>query len=172
MGRTTYDIFISYRREGGSDYARLLHKGLETNGYNVFLDGNSLNEGNFFEQITYAINEAPVFMMILSPGYFKRWHDENDWVRREVMLAINLNKYIIPINPDGSFDRFPVGIPDKIKSRIASCQFADVRFDEYFESSIEKLLNNPILREKQINASVAHDLFLAYARRDHVAGDN
>ncbi len=171
MERPKYDIFISYRREDGFDYARLLHKVLEINGYNVFLDSKNLNEGNFFEQIKDAINEAPVFMMILSPGYCGRCHDEKDWVRQEIMLAINLNKYIIPVNPDGLFAGFPVGMPDEIKSRIATCQFADVRFDECFESSIDKLLNNPVLRKKQINESVAPDLFLAYARRDYVAGD-
>lgn len=38
-----YDIFISYRRDGGADIARQIQLVLENYGYKVFLDYDSAN---------------------------------------------------------------------------------------------------------------------------------
>ena len=42
-----YDIFISYRRQNGSDDARLLQQALKARGYTVFFDYDSLRDGQF-----------------------------------------------------------------------------------------------------------------------------
>ena len=55
-----YDIFISYRREGGLDYARPLKLELEKHGYNVFLDFDELKDGCFNEKIKTAQPTNPV----------------------------------------------------------------------------------------------------------------
>lgn len=64
--KTKYDIFISYRREGGAQYARILQLMLQQRGYKVFLDYDELTDGAFSEHIKTAINEAPIFMLVLS----------------------------------------------------------------------------------------------------------
>ena len=46
-----YDIFISYRREGGADFARQMQLALKTKGYNVFLDFDALKDGVFDRRI-------------------------------------------------------------------------------------------------------------------------
>ena len=51
-----YDIFISYRRGGGKDIARMLKESLTSKGYNVFLDFDELKDGYFDEKIIHAID--------------------------------------------------------------------------------------------------------------------
>lgn len=41
-----YEIFISYRRDGGVDYARMIYLELKGRGYNTFFDYNSLRDGD------------------------------------------------------------------------------------------------------------------------------
>ena len=62
-----YDIFISYRREGGKELARSLKSELERRGYRVFLDFDELNDGIFDRRIMEAIDVSPIFMVLLSP---------------------------------------------------------------------------------------------------------
>lgn len=65
-----YEIFISYRREGGQEYARPLALELEKRGYKVFFDLDELKDGKFDKYIKDAIKVAPVFISILSPNCF------------------------------------------------------------------------------------------------------
>ena len=58
---TPYDIFISYRRTTGAQYARIIQLMLAQRGYKVFLDYDELKDGVFGKRIKAAINEAPVF---------------------------------------------------------------------------------------------------------------
>ncbi len=65
-----YAIFISYRRIGGAENARILKAELEKRGYlnRVFMDYDELKDGKFDSRIMKAIKSAPVFVFILSPG--------------------------------------------------------------------------------------------------------
>ena len=45
MAEKKYDIFISYRRDDGAQYARILQLELEKYHYNVFLDYEELTDG-------------------------------------------------------------------------------------------------------------------------------
>lgn len=82
-----YDIFISYRREGGAQYARILKAELEKRGYRgrVFLDYDELRDGKFDSRIMAAIDSARVFIFILSPGSLDRCCNADDWVRQEIL---------------------------------------------------------------------------------------
>ena len=42
-----YDIFISYRRTDGAQYARILQLMLAQRGYKVFIDYDELTDGKF-----------------------------------------------------------------------------------------------------------------------------
>ena len=91
-----YDIFISYRRDGGAQYARILQLMLIQRGYKVFLDYDELTDGVFSDKIRAAIKEAPVFMLVLSKGSMKRCANDGDWVREEITLAVDQQKHIVP----------------------------------------------------------------------------
>ncbi len=90
-------IFISYRRDGGSDVARILQAFLEGQGYDVFLDVDTLGSGHFDEQLLAEIRARRHFLIICSSGSLDRCTNEEDWVRRELAEALRCSRNIIPI---------------------------------------------------------------------------
>lgn len=56
-----YDVFISYRRDGGAQYARTLQLMLEMRGYRVFLDYDELVDGQFSPKIEAAIHNSTIY---------------------------------------------------------------------------------------------------------------
>ena len=102
LGHMAYDIFISYRRKGaGAGVAGELQAKLENLGYKVFLDVDEIGSGQFPEQIEKAIADCKDFILVLSPGTLDRCIDEEDWVRREIIQAKDLNKNIIGVGLPG-----------------------------------------------------------------------
>jgi hypothetical protein len=92
-----HDIFISYRRGGGADNARLLLSELQKRGYSVFLDVEGLQDGHFDESLLKHIEESPNFILVLSLGSVDRCRNEGDWLRREIAHAIKTRRRIIPV---------------------------------------------------------------------------
>ena len=139
-----YDIFISYRREGGADKARILKTELTSRGYRVFLDFDELTDGIFNERIIKAIESAPIFMLLLSENALDRCSNENDWVRMEIEHAIKLERHIIPINPDMTFKEFPTTLPLPIFDKIKHHQMSEIMFGQLFKASIDKMIDERI----------------------------
>ena len=162
-----FDIYISYRREDGTQYARILSQMLKKRGYRVFHDCEELVAGNFADKIRSAIQDTPVFLMILSPHYLNRCKNENDWIRQEIIYAYQYGKYIIPVNPDNLFTGVPSDIPTEIKEAITMRHHASVSFGQLFESSIDKLVDgiSNIIKPLQ-NRKTSYDVFLSYPRFD------
>ena len=97
-----YDVFISYRRKGaGSGVAGELQAKLENLGYKVFLDVDDIGSGQFPDQIKQAIEECKDFLLVLAPGTLDNCDSEEDWVRREIVLAQDFNKNIIGVGLPG-----------------------------------------------------------------------
>ena len=165
MENKTYDIFISYRRLGGAQYARILQLMLQQRGYHVFLDYDELTDGVFGDHIKSAIKDAPVFMLVLSEKSMERCMNEDDWVRQEILLAIQEKKHIIPVNPDNSFDGFPNDtsdkhFPDKIRNYISSHQYSDIGFGQTLGVTIDLMIKNrivPTLGKRQLTEHVDFD---------------
>lgn len=144
MKQTKYDIFISYRRLGGAQYARILQLMLNQRGYKVFLDYDELTDGKFGEHIQNAIRDAQIFMLVLSKEALVRCKNEGDWVRREIQLAIKEGKHIIPINPDNSFDGVPDNIPEDIKEEVTTHQHSDINFGQTLGVTVDYMVANRI----------------------------
>lgn len=113
------DIFISYRREGGSTTARLICKMLEDFGFRCFFDSESLSYGSFAENIKDNLENSRNFLLILTPGALDRCQSPTDWVRQEIEIAITLYKAgkikrIIPLFTNG-VTGFPENLPTDIK---------------------------------------------------------
>lgn len=141
--KNKYDIFISYRRAGGAQFARIIQLMLIKRGYKVFLDYDELSGGYFGDEIKKAIQEAPIYMLVLSKGSMNRCTYEDDWVRAEISYAILLKKHIIPINPDNSFDGFPQGMPDNLKI-IGDYLFSEIYFGRLLGPSFDFMIKNRI----------------------------
>ena len=154
MAEHKYDIFISYRRDGGAQYARILQLMLIQRGYKVFLDYDELTDGIFSDKIKAAIKDAPVFMLVLSKGSMQRCANEGDWVRQEITLAIEQGKHIVPVNPDNGFDGFPEGMPENLKESIGSHQHSEISFGQALGATIDLMIKNrlvPTLGERVSN---------------------
>lgn len=158
-----YDIFISYRREGGKEYARNLTSELVSRGFHPFLDFDELKDGKFDKRITDAIESAPVFMFILSPGSLDRCVNEDDWVRKEILYAIELKRHIVPVDIDKQFKAFPsaADFPQKIKDALGQHQFSQIQTETLYKVSIDEMVKNRIqpaideyMREKQKSAGM------------------
>jgi len=138
-----YDIFISYRRKGaGAGVAGELQSKLENLGYKVFLDVDKIGSGQFPEQIKQAISECKDFLLVLSPGTLDRCVDEEDWVRREIILAQEQNKNIVGVGLPGFVMPEEDALPEPLKSLATRQVF--VWTHEYRAASFEKIAENLI----------------------------
>lgn len=107
-----YDIFISYRREGGEHPAKQLCDKLKEHGYRVFLDVECLKGGSFNKQLYKVIDKCKDFLLILPPHGLDRCNNVGDWVKLEVEHAQEKGKNIIPIMIDGF--SFPKELPENL----------------------------------------------------------
>ena len=67
-----YDIFISYRRDGGYDTAKHLNDLLVRDGYKVSFDIDTLRSGNFDTQLLERIDQCKDFILIVDQHAFDR----------------------------------------------------------------------------------------------------
>lgn len=136
-----YDIFISYRREGGKNYARVIKPELEKRGFKVFLDFDELKDGKFDQRILDAIDDAPIFMLILSNGCLDRCVNDDDWVRQEILHADRSGKHIVPVEVDKSFRQMPDLVPDDVKNVVGQHQFSQVDTETLLTASMDELVH-------------------------------
>ncbi len=144
MKQPKYDIFISYRRIGGAQYARNLQLMLEKKGYKVFLDYDELKDEEFSPQIEAAIRNSTIYMIVLTKGSMARCANEGDWVRREIEIAIDNGNKIIPVNPDGTFDGIPDNVPQIIKYAIGLKQYSEINFGQSLNATVDLMVKNRI----------------------------
>lgn len=152
-----YDIFISYRRDDGQQHARLIEKELKSRGYNVFLDYEELDKGLFDEKIVGAVSSAKIFLMVLTPLYLSRCNKEEDWVRKEIQLALSQKKEFVPVVPDGQFKEIPKdqeeGLPTDIKDVVNRIQRTEVFMGQMMKPSFDYLVKHrlrPFVRPKMM----------------------
>ena len=84
-----YDVFISYRRDGGSHYARMLDLAFRLMGVKPFFDREEIKRGYFDKTILTHIERAKYFLFVLTPNSLNRCMvDADDWVKRELVTAL------------------------------------------------------------------------------------
>lgn len=147
----SYNVFISYRRQGGIEIARAIKSELEKLGYSVFLDFDELNDGLFEKHIIKAIESSDVFMLILSEDALDSCANEKDWVRKEIEYAIQNKRHIVPVNPDQRFTKVPDELPVTLRETIESTQISDLMLGQLFQASLNKVVEERILPYLQNN---------------------
>lgn len=130
-----YDIFISYRRNGGDTLAQLLYDRLTHRGYRVFLDIESLNAGKFNEKLLNVIEECKDIIIVLPPNALERCHNEGDWLYREIKHSIEHSKNIIPVLMKDFI--WPDNIPEAISEIRNYNGILDNK--DYFDAVIDKI---------------------------------
>ncbi len=147
-----YDIFISYRRDGGEALACLLCTKLRQMGCAVFYDVESLRSGKFNTKIFSVIQECTDVIVVLPEHALDRCGDENDWVRKEIAYSIKHNKNIIPVMMRNF--QWPKTLPSEM-SELKNYNGISANM-EYFDATFEKLLS--MLRSVS-NKSIVNRIF-------------
>lgn len=140
--KKTYDVFISYRREGGLDFARSIACHLRIEGYQCFFDQRELKTGQFNQQIFEAIENSRHFVIVLTPGALDRCANPDDWVRAEIEHAHKMGVHVVPVAPRGDL-AYPDSLPESLawlKTQQAS--YIDRGTD--FEDTIAKMVRNQL----------------------------
>lgn len=147
-----YDIFISYRREGGYDTAKHLYDLLTRDGYRVSFDIDTLRSDDFDTQLYERINSCRDFILIVGPNTFDKCLDktipkEQDWLRCELAYALKKRKNIIPIFLSGT-KGFPDGLPEDIAKVVKKNgpEFNRYYFDDFYRKLKKRFLHTTNIR--------------------------
>ena len=141
-----YDIFISYRREGGYDTAKHLNDLLVRDGYRVSFDIDTLRSGNFDTQLLERIDQCKDFIVVVDQHAFDRtldpdFNSKNDWLRCELAYALKKNKNVIPVLLSGVN-----GFPDNLPPDVADValkngpQYNKYHFDAFYKDLKKRFL--------------------------------
>ena len=145
MGK--YDVFISYRREGGYETAKHLSDLLRRDGYKVSFDIDTLRSGDFDIQLYERIDSCRDFILILDKHSFDRTvieknPREKDWLRCELAYALYKNKNVVPIFLTGF--TFPNELPNDIVGVIKKngTEYNRYYFDDFYKTLKKRFLHN------------------------------
>lgn len=106
------EIFISYRRDNAAGHARNLHAKL-AQGFDadrIFFDHDAIQPGDHFaDVIVKAVHDCQVLLALVAPDWAlpdrngrRRLHEPEDFVRREIALALSLGKKVVPVLLEGA----------------------------------------------------------------------
>lgn len=144
-----YEIFISYRRTdaqgniSGRDIARTLSKEFKLYGYKTFFDYSELKDCDFVNTIIPAVRNCSIFILVLTKDSLQRCANATDWVRREIIEAINSGVKIIPVNTESTFEGWPENFPIELKL-ITTIQISSVDMNSNFEITVKNLIDTRI----------------------------
>lgn len=139
-----YEIFLGYRREGGTQFAGILALMLQQRGYKVFYDVDAFTDGFLGEYVNNAIKDSLIYMLVLSPNSLRRSANESDWLRKEIETALRMNKEIILINPDNSFDGWPADLPTEL-CQLKKLQMSDIDFGSLLGTTLDNMIKNILI---------------------------
>jgi hypothetical protein len=136
----SYDVFISYRRDGGGETARLLRIALKQHGYRVFLDVDDLASGHFDDRLLQLIAETPHFIVILSPRALEGDIGSQDWLRTEIKQALKTDRNIVPLLMPG----FDYPSPDRLAPELQGIERHNgvVYSHQYFDATVNRLIQH------------------------------
>ena len=180
-----YDVFISYRREGGYDTAKHLNDLLARDGYKVSFDIDTLRNGDFDTQLLTRIEECTDFIIIVDEHAFDRTLDptfdpQKDWLRCELAHALKHNKNIIPIFLSGK-SSFPEGLPDDIVGVVKKNgpEYNRFHFDNFYKQLCKRFLKSRSIKQKitvgllflTLIAAISLPFIMQYAQKDIIYRD-
>ena len=145
-----YDVFISYRREGGYDTAKHLNDLLVRDGYKVSFDIDTLRNCDFDTELLERIEQCKDFILIVDKHAFDRSLDptfpkHNDWLRCELSHALKHKKNIIPVFLSG-VNGFPEGLPADIAEVVKK---NGPQYNRYYFNDFYKKLKKDFLTSRR-----------------------
>lgn len=104
MSQPQRSVFISYRRIDMAWALAIRHQ-LIDRGHDVFVDVQSLKSGDFDQVLCEQIRARANFLLLLTPNALDRCPEPDDWLLRELQVALESRRNIVPVLLEGfSFD--------------------------------------------------------------------
>lgn len=134
-------IFISYRRYDWP-FAHRLHEQLQMRlGCEVYID-RKITADDYETELLDKVRYCEIFILIVTPTTFdaRRIANREDWIRREVSLALSLGKPIVLVLYEGLSPPPPENLPEDIRlvTRRQGIEF----YPAFFEQALEKLVSH------------------------------
>ena len=154
-----HDVYICYRRSGGSQLASLIKVHLEVQGISVFMDVFGLGGGNFEDAIESALNRTKNVVLVLTPGSLDRCKGDTriqDWLHREIVCAVDSKINIVPVVDPGFKWPGEGELPSDIRnvSKMNGVSWSH----EFQDASVNRLiefLKLPVMRGRMKRGSVS-----------------
>ena len=138
-GRNPIKLFISYRRKSWPFVHLLVEKLKVQIKCDIFVDYTGIDDTDFESSILRHLRESDIVLVVVTELTFtsERIHNDNDWVRHEIALALKLKKPIVLIRVDNLLLPPPSELPKDIRdiTRMQGIAF----YPEYFDAAVEKL---------------------------------
>jgi hypothetical protein len=169
MSASQKKVFLSYRRSVGAFVARAVWQHLTKDGaYDVFIDVESLDSGEFPSVILHQIEARPHFVIALVPGSLERTLHEGDWLRREIEHALQCERNIVPLLAEGfSFEseesRLQGKLPPTVKT-LSRHNAINVHA-EYFLAAMDRLTNRFLKKEVKVAITPTPDEEVSIVQR-------
>lgn len=174
--KTTYDVFISYRRQGGAEKAELTKGELTKRGFResrMFMDTRSITSGNYIESIIDALDKSGNVVVIITKGCFDNLPEDSTWVK-EIEHALKTGKNIVPMYFDGISEVRIADMPENIhrlsfeNAVMYVHQYADASFDRLASRLTKESVSMPKWSRWVIGAIAAGGIATGgYAVADH-----
>jgi hypothetical protein len=130
-------VFLSYRREVSWPLAQAVRGELVPHGFDVFLDTQNVDSGEFERVILREIERREHFLVLLEPRSLNRIADDGDWLRREIAHALAHGRNVVPLLANGARMPAPSDLPADLE-RLPSFNAVSVPHD-YFAEAMTKL---------------------------------
>ncbi|MEV3985605.1 toll/interleukin-1 receptor domain-containing protein [Nonomuraea sp. NPDC049758] len=130
-----HEVFINYRTGDGEKVAALLERDLSHRfgDEHVFRASKSIPPGSAYpRELISAVRRSYVVLVVVGENWSRRpeLHDEDDWVRREILEAFTCGIEVIPVLDGRKTERLnPADLPEALK-RLADVQSERLDFQD------------------------------------------
>ena len=150
-------IFISYRREDTSGYAGRLYDKLKNHlGDQVFMDIDTIDPGSdFIMTVENAVSSCNILIALIGRNWLnitdmigrRRLDNPEDFVRLEILSALNQNIKVIPVLVQGASMPHREDLPEPIGrlARLNAIELSDTRW----AYDMERLIK--VIEQESIN---------------------
>lgn len=130
-------IFISYRRKSSAFTLLLANQLSQQLDADIFVDFESIDETDFETAILKHLRQSDVFLLMVTEHTFAdRIHNDADWVRKEIQIALERGIPIILVCENGLFP--PSDLPNDIRE-IRNKQGIEF-YPAYFDAAVTRLV--------------------------------
>jgi len=153
-------VFISYARKDGQEFAFKLHDNLEAKGISAWMDKRGgIREGRYWDkEIEEAIKACKVLLFVVTPGGVNSENCHDEWA-----YALSLKKPVLPL----------MFIQADIPMRLNRIQYTDFSNTKLFSTPLDKLLNRlrdhvvvDMVPQNQEASNGKPTVFICYSRKD------